>query len=75
MQDHFSALNRGAANHVALSPVSFPERAAEVHADVVAVVHGDSRRAWSQTADRVARVAQGLAELGIGTGDTVSEHA
>ncbi|EPX85447.1 AMP-binding protein [Salipiger mucosus] len=75
MQENFSALDRAAANYVPLSPVSFLERAAEVHADVVAVVHGDTRRSWANTADRVARVAQGLADRGIAKGDTVSALA
>ena len=75
MQEHFSALPKGAANYVALSPVSFLERAADVHADAIAVVDGEVRRTWGETADRVARVARGLADLGIRKGDTVSALA
>ena len=33
-------LDKTAANHVMLSPVSFVERSAEVFADLPAVVHG-----------------------------------
>ena len=34
-------LDRNAANHVALSPLSFLERAAHVYPDRIAIVHGD----------------------------------
>ena len=43
-------LDRNAANFVALSPVSFVERSAEVFADLPAVVHGARRYTWAQTA-------------------------
>ncbi len=72
MQAHFDALGMTAANHVPLSPVSFLERAAIVHAADTAVVHGETRRTWAQVHDRVRRVAGGLAALGIGPGDTVA---
>ena len=36
-------LARNAANFVALSPVSFVERSAEIYADLTAVVHGGRR--------------------------------
>ena len=72
MQAHFDALPPCAANHVALSPVSFLTRAATVHADHIATIQGDTRRCWAEVATRVARVAGGLAARGIGLGDTVS---
>lgn len=72
MRDHFDALSTKAANHVPLSPVSFLVRAAEVHANHVAVVHGGTRRTWAEVHDRIRRVAGGLAARGIRLGDTVT---
>ncbi len=65
-------LDKNAANYVALSPVSFVERSAEVFADLPAVVHGARRYTWAQTRDRSARLAAALRALGVGRGDTVS---
>ncbi|MEO7150948.1 MAG: acyl-CoA synthetase [Burkholderiaceae bacterium] len=65
-------LDKNAANHVALSPVSFVERSAEVYADLPAVIHGRRRYTWAQVRDRSARLAAALRALGIGRGDTVS---
>ncbi|MGC4396072.1 acyl-CoA synthetase [Hydrogenophaga crocea] len=60
------------ANHVALSPVSFVERTAEVFGDMPATVHGARRYTWAQVRERSARLAAALRALGIGHGDTVS---
>jgi len=60
------------ANFVALSPVSFVERSAEVFADLPAVVHGNRRYTWAQTRDRSARLAAALLALGVKRGSTVS---
>ena len=65
-------LDKTAANFVALSPVSFVERSAEVFGDLPAVVHGARRYNWGQTRERSARLAAALRALGIGRGDTVS---
>ena len=65
-------LDRNAANHVALSPVSFVERSAEVFGDLPAVVHGARRYTWAQVRERSARLAAALRALGIGRGSTVS---
>lgn len=72
MRENFEALEKCDANFVALSPISFLNRAADVFAHDVAVVHGDARRTWSQTATRIRSVAAGLRARGIGLGDTVS---
>ena len=65
-------LDKNSANHVALSPVSFVERSAEVFADLPAVVHGARRYNWAQTRDRAARLSAALCALGVGRGSTVS---
>jgi fatty-acyl-CoA synthase len=65
-------LDRNAANFVALSPVSFVERSAEVFGDLPAVVHGARRYTWARCRERSARLAAALRALGIGRGDTVS---
>ncbi|MEO8080906.1 MAG: AMP-binding protein, partial [Caldimonas sp.] len=65
-------LDKNAANFVALSPVSFVERSAEVFGDLEAVVHGGRRYTWRQTRDRSARLAAALASFGVGRGTTVS---
>ena len=53
-------LDRNAANFVALSPVSFVERSAEVFGDLPSVVHGARRYTWAQTRERSARLAAAL---------------
>jgi len=65
-------LDANPANFVALSPVSFVERTAEVFGDLLAVVHGTRRYTWRETRDRSARLAAALKSLGIDRGDTVS---
>ena len=65
-------LDRNPANFVALSPVSFVERSAEVFGDLDAVVHGRRRYTWAQTRERSARLAAALRALGVARGTTVS---
>ncbi|MDE2398656.1 MAG: AMP-binding protein, partial [Burkholderiales bacterium] len=65
-------LDKNAANYVALSPVSFVERSAEVFADLPAVIHGRRRTTWAQVRERSARLAAALRAFGVGRGSTVS---
>jgi len=65
-------LDKNPANYVALSPVGFVERSAEVFGDLTAVVHGARRYTWAQTRDRSARLAAALGALGVQRGGTVS---
>jgi fatty-acyl-CoA synthase len=65
-------LDPNPANCVALSPVSFVERSAEVFGDLPAVVHGARRYTWAQLRERTARLAAALRALGVGRLDTVS---
>jgi fatty-acyl-CoA synthase len=65
-------LDKNAANFVALSPVSFVERSAEVFGDLPAVIHGKRRYSWAQLRDRSARLAAALQSMGVQRGSTVS---
>ena len=65
-------LGRSSANHQALSPLSFIERAAAVHPDRTATIHGSTRRTWAETFARCRRLASALSKRGIGRGDTVA---
>jgi fatty-acyl-CoA synthase len=65
-------LDRNEANHVALSPVSFVERSAEVFGDLPAVIHGARRCNWRTLRNRSARLAAALRAMGLGHGDTVT---
>jgi len=65
-------LDKNAANFVALSPVSFVERTAEVFGDLTAVIHGQRRYTWTQTRERSARLAAALRAGGVVRGSTVS---
>lgn len=72
MREEFETLATCAANHVALSPLSFLKRAAQVYARYPAVTYGPVTRDWAGFAARCRAVAGGLAHLGLGQGDTVS---
>jgi fatty-acyl-CoA synthase len=72
MRHHFEALQKTRANHVPLSPLSFLQRAESLHGARTAVIYGDVRRSWAETAVRIRAVAGGLSALGIQKGDTVS---
>lgn len=65
-------LDKTAANHVALSPISFIERAALVFPEKPAIVHGELRQNWFQTFARCRRLASALQDKGIKVGDTVA---
>jgi fatty-acyl-CoA synthase len=69
------ALERHAANYVALSPLGFIERSAAVFPDRLAVVHGSRRYSWAETYARCRRLAGALRRRGIGTNDTVAVMA
>ncbi|MEQ8397164.1 acyl-CoA synthetase [Thalassobaculum sp.] len=65
-------LPRGRANHAALTPLDFLDRAATTYPDRVAIVHGEHRWTYAQKYQRARRLASALAARGIGVGDTVS---
>ncbi|MFP6829338.1 MAG: acyl-CoA synthetase [Gammaproteobacteria bacterium] len=68
-------LEQNEANHVALSPLSFIRRTAEVFPEHVAVIHGDTRRTWGETYARCRQLASALAARGVERGDTVAVMA
>lgn len=59
------------ANHMALTPLWFLERAATVHPTRTAVVHGSVHYTWQQTYQRCRRLASALSKRNIGAGSTV----
>jgi fatty-acyl-CoA synthase len=65
-------LDRNPANFQPLTPLSFLERAAAVHPDRTAIVHGARSWTYEQFYARARRLAGALARRGIGRGDTVS---
>ncbi len=65
-------LDQTRANHTALSPLSYLERAAAVYPDYPSVVYGARRFTWGETYARCRQLASALAGHGVGRGDTVS---
>ena len=66
------ASTRHPANYQPLTPLVFLERAASVHPEHVAVIHGKSRLSYAEFYARTRQLASALAARGIGVGDTVS---
>jgi fatty-acyl-CoA synthase len=65
-------LDKNPANYQPLTPLSFLERAAAVHPERIAIVHGALQRNYRDFYARSRRFASALARRGIGRGDTVS---
>jgi fatty-acyl-CoA synthase len=70
-----TGLDKNLANHVPLSPLTFLSRTARVFPEHLAMIHGQTRRSWSETAQRCRRLASALTARGIGHGDTVAVMA
>ena len=68
-------LAKRVANYVPLSPLSFLPKAAAVHPNRIAVIHGAWRSTWAETYVRCRRLASALAKHGVGAGDTVAVMA
>jgi len=71
----YDELPQTPANYAPLSPISFLQRAASVHPERTAIIHGELRRTWAQTDERCRRLASALQKHGIGRGDTVAVMA
>ena len=67
-----TGLDKTPANYQPLTPLVFLERAASVHPEHVAVIHGKSRLSYAELYARTRQLASALAARGIGVGDTVS---
>ncbi len=67
-----TGLERSAANHVALTPLSHLARAADVFPDRPAMIYGQTRRSYAQYHDRVTRLASALTAHGVRPGDVVA---
>ena len=65
-------LDKNAANHVPLSPLSYLQRSACVYPDRVAIAYGGLRQTWAQTYERCRRFASALTRHGVSVGDTVA---
>ena len=70
-----TGLGKNPANYVPLSPLSFLYRTARVFPEHTAMIHGLTRRSWSETAQRCSRLASALTDRGIRRGDTVAVMA
>jgi len=68
-------LDRRAANHAPLTPLSFLAWAAHVYPSKPAVIHGDRAFTYAEFYARCRRLASALARRGIGRGDSVAVMA
>ncbi|WGF87312.1 acyl-CoA synthetase [Marinivivus vitaminiproducens] len=68
-------LEPNAANYAPLTPLSFLDRAADIHPAHVAVVHGGTRLDYAQLRERCRRLASALTGRGVRPGDTVAVMA
>jgi fatty-acyl-CoA synthase len=69
------ALDRNPANHAPLTPIGFLDRAADIHPERIAVIHGDRRTTYSELRARCRRLASALRARGVRPGDTVAVMA
>ncbi|MCC4298262.1 acyl-CoA synthetase [Aurantimonas coralicida] len=65
-------LDRNAANYQPLTPLSHLARAALVHPNRVAIIHGALRRTYAEFYARSRRLGSALERRGIARGDTVA---
>ena len=65
-------LDRNAANHQPLTPLTYLERAARTYPDHIAIIHGRQRISYRDFWRRSLKLASALQKHGIGKGDTVT---
>ena len=58
-------LEKNAANHAPLTPLTFLDRAAAVFPDKTAVIHGERRYSYRAFDERCRRLASALGKAGI----------
>jgi len=67
-----SGLEKCAANHVPLTPLSFLARAGDIFAGRTALIYGDGRQSYADHAARVSRLSSALAGAGVQPGEVVA---
>ncbi|MCZ6487742.1 MAG: AMP-binding protein [Gammaproteobacteria bacterium] len=75
MTIEYDQLPQNPANFVALTPLSFLQRSADIYPRREALIYNKRRYNWSQLRSRCTRIASSLAARGIGKNDTVSVFA
>jgi fatty-acyl-CoA synthase len=75
MTIEYDQLEANAANFVALTPLSFLQRTADIYPQREALIYNQRRYSWAQVRNRCTRIASSLAARGIGKNDTVSVFA
>ncbi|MEI9428444.1 acyl-CoA synthetase [Mesorhizobium sp. Cs1299R1N3] len=65
-------LDRNAANHQPLTPLTYLERAAKTYPDHIAIIHGGQRISYRDFWRRSLKLASALHQHRIGKGDTVT---
>ncbi|SIP95486.1 fatty-acyl-CoA synthase [Paracoccus thiocyanatus] len=72
MTKYEQGLERRAANHQPMTPISYLRRTARAFPDHPAVIHGRQRHGYARLWADCCRLASALVGRGIGQGDTVS---
>ena len=75
MTVEYDQLPANPANFVALTPLSFLHRTADIYPQREALIYNRRRYTWAQVRCRCTRIASSLAARGIGKNDTVSVFA
>ena len=75
MTIEYDQLKANDANFVALTPLSFLQRTADIYPDRESLIYNDRRYTWAQTRARCTRIASCIAARGLGKNDTVSMFA
>jgi len=75
MTIEYDQLEPNGANFVALTPISFLQRTADIYPQRESLIYNQRRYTWAQTRNRCTRIASSLAARGIGKNDTVSLFA
>ncbi len=65
-------LDRNAANYQPLTPLTFLSRAALIHPDRIAIIHGSLRRSYSDFYRRSRQLASAVEKRGVKRGETVA---
>ncbi len=77
MTDFHTGLGKTRANYVALTPIDFIERTANIYPNKTAIIyddleHNEQTQTWGETFTRCRKMADALSKLGIDKNDTVA---